>query len=192
MWNWLLNIILPWRWFKKKEEPTLAEPVSAEDAATKTAVNANATPARNPEHYRSRAHYREKYYRRGNNFYSVDDDSMIEDLILLTLLMDVFDEQDAEAAEIVEETNTEEDVAAIDAAVEEVRDNYVEPEPYVEPEHYVAPESVRSIPEPLVTYTADPEPTKSYGGGSSSYDGGGSSYDGGGSSYDGGGGGSFD
>ena len=177
MWNWLLNIILPWRWFKKKEEPTtLAAHTPAEDAVSRTYVDTSLTPARNPEHYKSRAHYREKYYRRGNNFYDVDDDSLIEDLILLTLLMDIFD--DVEAQEIVEdivineniepETNIADDIAAIDAAEEAVRESYVEPDRLSD---YA---DIITEPAPEPSYS-EPEPSKSYGGGGSDYDGGGSS-----------------
>jgi len=155
MWNW--NLIFPWRWFSKKET-SAAAPITRGSA-----VN---TQRRNPEHYRSNTHYRAKYYRRDGNYYSTDDDSLIEDLILIALLANVFDSADADTSETNEpETNIEEDIAAIDVAAEEVRKAYVEPESYAAPE---------------------PEPSRNYVGDGSDYDGGGSDYDGGGSdsSYD--------
>ena len=178
MWNWLLNVILPWRWFSKKPETVTPE-----------SPTPRARPAA-PVRYTRENVNRSNYYRRNGNFYSVDDDSLIEDLILLALLTDIFDEP-LEAGEIsvevdiVEATDSveiddsvEADIAAIDAAVEEVR----ETRHWNEPEPYVAPEPVRT-PEPSYS---EPEPDRSYGGGGSSYDGGGSSYDGGGSSDSGG------
>jgi uncharacterized membrane protein YgcG len=192
VWNW----ILPWRWFSKKKE-TVAEPVrpSSKVEAPETWPSA---PKRNPDNYRGRDYYRSKYYRRGNSFYSSDDDSLVEDIILLTLLMGAFD---TEADDIVDEitmddvaepeTSIEADIAAIDAAVEEVRETYVVPDRLSDysdiPVERVRTPEPYSAPEPSYS---EPESTKTYDGGGSSYDGGGSSYDGGGSSDSGGG--SFD
>jgi len=171
----LLNVLLPWRWFAKKEAVVTA-PVTPPPSGVPS-VN----------HYRDRAYYRNAYYRRGNNFYSVDGDSLVDDLVLLTLLMNAFDDE-VYADEMIDEVSVgddipvlenvvevessiETDIAAIDAAEEAVREKISEPA-WVEPEPYVP----------------EPEPSRSYSDYSSSYDSGSSSYDSGGDS----GGGSSD
>jgi len=116
---------------------------------------------------------RAEYYRRGNSFYRYDDDSLIEDLILIGILTDMFD-SDLDLQETVEMNESgfvEAPAAASAPSVDEIVERSTPDYP-----------SQSYTPEP--SYSA-PEPDRYSSGG---YDSGGSSYDSGGSDS----GGSFD
>ena len=105
------------------------------------------------------------YYRRGGRYYSVENDSLIEDLILIYVLSELFTEADVDQYNDGEFPERE--------VTEDLLDVDVSSTPVVEavPEPYVAPEPAYTPPEP--------EPTRydsgsSYSSGSSDS---GSSYD---------------
>lgn len=120
------------------------------------------------------------YYRRGGKYYSLMDDSLIEDILLLYVLTDLFSDNDVpdynevEMARAVEPEITEE-------PVEDLLDIDVSETPVVEAETYSAPEPTYSEPEP-VRESSSFSSGSSYSSGSSDY----------GSSDSGGGGGSDD
>lgn len=110
-----------------------------------------------------------KYYKRGGRFYSTDDDCLIEDVLMLVVLAELFDDGDIVDMDVaVESTAPPEDLLDID----------VSETPVVEAPSYTPPEP---------SYTPEPEPVKqdsyssgsSYGSGSSDYDSGGSDSGGG-------------
>ena len=174
MWNFLKRLF----GFGKKPAPV--ESVKSNVVSKPTAAP---VPASKTVHTRANVK-REQYYRRNGKFYQYDDDSEIEDLILLAILLDVFSddiemEERAEATEVLnemEEPNIEDMIEAsttvvdIDAAVAEVRETYVAPEPTPTPTPTPTPEPAYSAPEP--SYST-PEPSYSDSS-SSSYDSGGS------------------
>ncbi len=159
MFNWLLRLF----GFGKKTETvtetaSLPKVESTAMPAVTPAVGGTPTPTRKNVD-------RTKYYRKNGNFYSIDDDSLIDDLLMLAILVEMFNEPDyvpQEDVVVIDDSAAE--AAAIDASVERESKVVVAPE-------YVAPEP---------SYT--PEPTRSYATGSdysssdssSSYDSGGS------------------
>jgi len=74
-----------------------------------------------------KAVYKAIYYRRNGNYYLYEDDSLLEDLVMLAILTDMFDESELEYQEnniVVQDIVPEEPettVQSIDAAVEEIR-----------------------------------------------------------------------
>jgi len=146
MFNWLLRL------FGKKDTPI-----------TKSATVAPGSVPPRPTPTPTRKNVdRTKYYRKNGNFYSIDDGSLIEDLLMVAILTEMFDEPDYVPQNDGGVDELAADVAAVDAAVERESKILETPE-YVEPEP---------------TYT--PEPTRSYASGASDY-GSSSSYDSGGS-----------
>ncbi len=109
----------------------------------------------------SKAVYKATYYRRNGNYYLYEDDSLLEDLFIIEMLMSMFDEAELEYDEggpepqFIVDDEVETTIETIDAAVEEVRQ---------ETPRY---SFVASTSEP----ESEPEKsTSSYGSGSSSYD----------------------
>lgn len=155
MWNWIKKLF---GFGKKAEAPKKpTAPVITPQSIERT-VAAHKSVARRRAVTRANIR-RSDYYRRGNKYYYADDDSLIEDLFVLALVMDAFG--DTRPTDVVEpeiNDNIESDVDAIDAAEERIRAAYVAPEP--EP---------RRTPEPAYS---EPEPSRSYDSGSS-YDSGG-------------------
>lgn len=169
MWNFLKRLF----GFGKKPAPVdsvksnvVSKPTQAPVPASKT-VHTHANVKR------------EQYYRRNGKFYQYDDDSEIEDLILLVILMDVFsdDIETEERAEAVQALNEMEEpdidsmiedsttVEDIEIAVAEVRETYVAPEPTPTPEPaYSAPEPSYSAPEPSYSSSYDSGGSDSGGG----------------------------
>ena len=91
------------------------------------------------------------YYLNNGKYYAMEDDSLIEDLILLAVIAELYNTDVVDVDEGAGGTpvsSAAEDIAAIDAAAESVREEYSRPEP------------VYSAPEP--SYSSD-----SYDSGSS-------------------------
>lgn len=102
-----------------------------------------------------------KYYKRGGSFYSIDDDCLIEDVLMLVVLAELFDDGDITDMDVSEST---EDLLDIDVSETPVVDST---EWKVE---------VPAEPEPIAPkFESEPEPTRydsgsSYASGSSDYD----------------------
>ena len=121
------------------------------------------------------------YYRRGGNYYSCDDDSLIEDLMLLYVLSELFTEDDVPQyndGNFAANENTF-DVNKINEVPEDLLDVDVSSTPVV-----------AAVPEPSYTPPPAPEPEPSRYDSGSSYSSGssdsGSSYDSGSSDSGGG------
>lgn len=123
-----------------------------------------------------------KYYKRNGNYYDREDDSIIEDAILLVILMDMFDAgeiDDTVNMSAPEPTEPEEDILDLDVSEMEVitsEESYSAPEPvretYTPPvqESYSAPEPVRESAGS--SYSSGSDSSSSYDSGSSDCGGG--------------------
>lgn len=156
MFNWFLRLF----GFGKKDETTNVNVTEKTRASSVTPTRKNVD--------------RTKYYRKNGNFYAYEDDSLVEDLLMVAILVEMFDEPDYIPQDdgLTEEASIDDDAAAIDAAVEQIR------------EETAAPEVVYSDPTPVRV----PDPTPDYSSSSSSDYGSSDSS----SSYDSGSSGGFD
>jgi hypothetical protein len=150
-----------------------------------TPAVASRPPSRTPVQVTKKSTLRGKYYRRGNEYYSCDDDSLIEDILLIGLLTEMYDEGD------INEYEGEIDVYA-DPVTEAPEENLLDMDVSSTPVEAV-PETEWKIEVPAdveptpPTFEPEPEPTRyssgsSFASGSSDYDSG--SSDSGGSSDD--------
>ena len=161
MWNYILTLF----GFGKSATPAVA----------------SRPAARTPVQVTKKSTLRGKYYRRGSEYYSCADDSLIEDILLIGLLTEMYDEGDINEYESeIDVDAAEETLDPIAEAPEELLDIDVSETPVVEG-HWNTPPTewkveVPAEPEPVAPkFESEPEPTRydsgsSYASGSSDYD----------------------
>ncbi len=116
------NKIKQWFGFGKKKE-SIKVPQSPPPAPTiKTRADISST------NYNRNNVSRTNYYRRNGRFYSNADDSLIENLMLVAVLTEMFDDN-VLIMPTIESTEPETSVEEIDTVVESVRETYIAPEP---------------------------------------------------------------
>lgn len=150
MFNWFLRL------FGFGKKPVLDTEIVTETASLPPKISDSPT-RKNVD--------RRKYYRRNGNFYSYADDSLVEDLLMMAILVEMFDEPDyipQDDSAVVE--SVADSVAEIDAAVEQVRETTSAPEvTYSEPTPY-------RVPDPTPDYSSSSSDDYSSSDSSSSYD----------------------
>ena len=176
----MIQAILNFFGIGKKAEPVVDEVITRPVQAAPDAQVIQPVTTRQPQISLKKAQTRKlrtnpkMYYRRGGSYYGVEDDCLIEDLVLLYVLSELFTDSDLQTFEEMEQFAAEEAAAQADAEpVEDLLDVDVSETPVVEAPSYTPPEP---------SYTPEPEPVKqdsyssgdSYGSGSSDYDSGGS------------------
>ena len=171
----MIQAILNFFGIGKKEETT--QPLT--EGSTSAAVKAQKTssrPIRPPAPARppiKKTSIRAKnYYRRNGSYYSSSDDSLIEDLMLLVVLDELFNDGD-----IRESVSGNFTAPETPEPVEDLLDVDVSDTPVATLDTVSTPEPTYVAPEP----TPEPEPVRESYSGGSSYSSGSNDYDSGGS-----------
>ena len=171
----------------KASKPEYSLPEVGDIPVMPTGIPPAPQPIQKKRHTRKNV-VKSKYYRRGGDYYDIEDDSLIMDLALVVILSEMFTaEEDWDFVETPEDAVVAGVVEAYDSDEIAIAAAEVEPETTVSDIDAAVAEVAASIPDPAPVVDTEPTYNSYSGGSSSSTYSGGSSYSGGSdssSSYD--------